>query len=242
MGIFNKIGTGIGAYAGSAGGIYGGAVGGAMGQRFQNSWFGGGDDGDPYGGMAGYPSYVGMEPNQLSIAGQYNGPNAPLDKFAGESLRNGPSQGTQFALQQNRLGATAGRDQARALASGMGKDAAANLSMKGGLGAGASERIGKYSTNVGMEGAQGADANASASRAGLLIADENARVGNLAQAGNMVGGQNQMRYNMAAGDLQRQQGEFDRRNQFNMNNYNQQMAAWGAGKQANATAHSGKKG
>ncbi len=242
MGIFDKFGTAAGSVAGSAGGIYTGALGGVMGQRFQNSWFGGGDDSNPYAGMAQYPSYVGMEPDSLMLSGQYNGPNAPLDKFAAESMRNGPSQGTQFALEQNRLGANAGRDQARKIASGMGRDASANLSMKGGLGAGALERIGKYATNVGMEGAQQADANASGNRAGLLVADENARTGNLAQAGNMVGNQNQMKYNMAAGDLARKQGELDRRNQFTMNNYNQQMAAWGAGKQADATAHSGKKG
>lgn len=244
MGLFSKLGTGIGAYAGGLmGGIYGGATGGAMGQRFQDSWFPGDGDGSG-GGAAGYPSYVGMDVNgnDMNIAGQFNGPNAPLDKFAQESMRNGRSRSTEFALQQNALGANEGRDQARKIAAGMGKDAMANLSMKGGLGAGASERINKYATNVGMEGAQAADANAGQNRAGLMIADENARTGNLAQASGLIGQDKQMRYNMMAGDMARKQGELDRRNAFTMNHYNQQMAAWGAGKQADATAHSGKKG
>lgn len=231
---FGKIGQGVGTFYG---GIYGGLFGKQMGNKF-----GGGGDEDPYGGMPqGYPTYVGMEGPELDLAGQFNGPNAPMDKFAGESLRNGPSSGTQFALQQNTLGANSGRDQARRMASGMGKNAAAGLAMHGGLDSGAAERVGKYSTDVGMEAAQGADANASQNRAGLLLADENARTGNLAQAGNMLEGLNMNRYQMKAGDTARRQAELDRRNAYNMNYYNQQMGAWGAGKQADATAKSGKK-
>ncbi len=90
---------------------------------------------DSYGGMPNYPTYVGMDPNDpsLSISGQF-GPNSPLEKFSNESMRNGPSSATQLALKQNAIGANASRDQAHRLASGMAKDASANLAMKGGLG------------------------------------------------------------------------------------------------------------
>ncbi len=74
-----------------------------------------------------------------------------------------------------------------------------------------------------------------------MIADEAARTGNLAQAGNMVGQDRMQKYGMAAGDMARKQGEYDRRNQYNLSNYNTYMGAWGAGKQADATAKSGKK-
>lgn len=250
MGFFDSIGSiggglmgGIaGLPAGLFGAVGGGLMGGRVGQGLQNAaGLGPSQPGPDYSGMSPYPTYVGMEPDQMSLASQFSGANQPLDKFAGESLRNGPSQGTQFALQQNRLGANASRDQARGMAAGMGKDAQAQLAMRGGLGAGASERIGKYSTNVGMDAAQGADANAGANRSNLLIADEGARNGNLAQAAGLVGGQQAQRYGMASQDLARKQGEFDRRNQFNMGLYNTNMAAWGAGKQADATANSGKK-
>jgi hypothetical protein len=57
----------------------------------------------------------------------------------------------------------------------------------------------------------------------------------------MQAGQNAFDYNLQAQNLGRQQGEYDRRNMFNMNNYNERMRAWAAGKQAQATADSGKK-
>ncbi len=199
------------------------------------------EDGNPYGGMAPYPTYVGMEPDQTQISGQFMGANAPLDKFASESMRTGPSAGTQFALNQNRIGANASRAQAVAMAQGGAKNAAADLSMRGGLGAGANERIQKQAGNAALDLSNAADANASGNRANLMIADEAARTGNLAQAGNMVGQDRMQKYGMAAGDMARKQGEFDRRNQYNMGNYNTYMGAWGAGKQADATAKSGKK-
>lgn len=243
---FKAAGTVAGGIAGNVagipgmigGGLLGGRVGGGIGRLMG---FGGNGGGDPYGGMpGGYPSYVGMEPDSLMIGGDL-GANAPLDKFARESMRDGVSRATQFALKQNQLGANDARDQARKLASGMGKDAMANLSMKGGLGAGAAERVGKYSTNIGMDAAQAADANASATRGNLLVADEAARNGNLASASGLVNQRNLASYGMKAQDLARKQGEYDRRNLYNMNNYNQQMAGWAAGKQADATANSGKK-
>lgn len=207
--------------------------------------FGGGDDegGNPYAGMAQYPTYVGMDTNDPSfhLASQFGGQNAPLDKFSSESMRSGLAPSTQFALQQNTLGANAGRDQARKMAQGMGQDASAKLSMQGGLGAGAQERIGKYSTNVGMEGANQVDANAGANRGNLLIADEAARNGNLQSAAGLNMNDRNARYSMQAQDADRLQGELGRRNAFNMGGYQSQMAAWGAGKTADATAKSGKK-
>ena len=243
---FKAAGTVAGGIAGNVAGFPGMILGGLAGNRVGGGvgsmlGFGNGG-GNAYGGMpGGYPAYVGMEPGDLAISGRFGGPNAPLDKFARESLRNDLAPGTRLALQMNTEGANTSRDQARRLASGMGKDAQAQLSMKGGLGAGAAERINKYSTNVGMDAAQAADAAAGGNRANLMIADESARNGNLAQAAGLVGQDSMNKYNMASGDLKRQQEELARRNAYNMNFYNQQMAGWAAGKQADATANSGKK-
>lgn len=222
-------------FGGKKAGSVGGLVDGAMG------FGGGGGSQDYYSGMPNYPTYTGMEPGSFELSGQFMGPNAPQNKFINESMRNGPSDMTKFALQQNAQGAVAGRDQARKMASGMAQDQQAQLSMKGGLGAGAAERIQKYSTNVGMDGANIVDANAGKNRANLLVADDAARMGNLQSAAGMFGDQQKMGYDMRAGDLTRKQGEYDRRNLFNSNLYNQQMAGWAAGKQANATANSGGK-
>ncbi len=92
-----------------------------------------------------------------------------------------------------------------------------------------------------MDAAQGADAAAGQNRAGLMIADESARTGNLAQAAGLVGQNQKQRYDMMAGDVGRRQGELDRRNLFNMNNYQSAMGGWAAGKQSQATSNSGKK-
>lgn len=198
-------------------------------------------DPDPYGGMAQYPTYVGMDPSQLNISQRFMGPNDPMNKFAQESMRNGLSAGTQFALKQNQIGANNARDQASRMAQGGAADARAQLSMKGGLGAGANAMIGKGATNSALSLANAADANASGNRSNMLIADEAARTGNLQAASGMIQGQQKMGYDMQAGDLARQQAELDRQNAFKMGGYQSQMAAWGAGKQANATAHSGGK-
>jgi hypothetical protein len=222
--------------------FFGGKAGNYVGSQGQQALFGGGGSpGDPYGGMAQYPTYVGMTPEQTALAHQFQGQNPAMDQFVNESMRSGPSRGAQFALQQNALGANRSREQARKLAGGMAQNAQANLSMKGGMGAGARERIQKQAGNAALDFSNAADANASQSRANLLISDEAMRGGNLAKAGGMLQGQNAFRYGMASDDMQRKQGEYDRRNLFNMNLYNKQMEAWGAGKQADATANSGKK-
>lgn len=235
MGFFDDVGK-IG--GGLFGGVWGGLAGSAAGGMADNA-VGGGGGGNPYGGMPGYPTYIGMDPSGLKIENNFQNPF--FQKFGMESMREGPSKGTQFALKQNAMGATKGRDQAMRGAQGLADNATAQLSMKGGLGAGARENIQKYATDVGMEGMNAADANASNSRANLLIADEAQRVGQLGQAVGMQNQQNQFDYGLQAGNLARQQGEYDRRNMFNMNNYNERMRAWAAGKQAQATADSGKK-
>ena len=235
MGFFDDVGK-IG--GGLFGGVWGGLAGSAAGGMADNA-VGGGGGGNPYGGMPGYPTYIGMDPSGLKIENNFQNPF--FQKFGMESMREGPSKGTQFALKQNAMGATKGRDQAMRGAQGLADNATAQLSMKGGLGAGARENIQKYATDVGMEGMNAADANASNSRANLLIADEAQRVGQLGQAVGMQNQQNQFDYGLQAGNLARQRGEYDRRNMFNMNNYNERMRAWAAGKQAQATADSGKK-
>lgn len=240
MGFFDNIGRGIGGALGTVSGPIGTAAGMMFGGWAGNALSGGGGSGgDPYAGMIPYPTYIGMDPAGLSINNNFR--NAPMQKFQQEAMRTGPSAGTQFALGENARGATRGRDQARRMGQGFGLNAEAALSMKGGLGAGAKERIQQYSTDVGMDAAQAADANASQSRANLLIADEAQRTGQLGQAAGMQAGENQFDYNLMAGNLGRQQGEYDRRNMFNMNNYNERMRAWASGKQAQATADSGKK-
>lgn len=184
--------------------------------------------GPGYGGMSGYPTYIGMEPSQfMSI-------NPAMAKYTSEAMRTGPSSGTRFALAQNAKLTTEGRDSARRMAGGMAKNAEANLAMHGGMGAGAKERIQKNATNSALDFENAADAAGGKNRIQLMASDEANRVSGLGNAANMNEQANLNRYNMKAADA-------DKRNAFNMNFYNQQMGAWAANQQANATANSGKK-
>jgi hypothetical protein len=133
------------------------------------------------------------------------------------------------------------REQARKMAGGQAANAEAALSMKGGMGEGARERIQKNAGNAALDFSNAADANAGANRTNLFIADEGARTNQLATASGMKQAKTMQDYKLKADDMARWQGEVDRRNAWNQNNYNQQMTAWGAGKQAQATADSGKK-
>lgn len=246
MGLFDSfggIGGGIlGGLAGNVAGLPGMIGGGLLGARVGNMLLPGQGGSGDYGGMpGGYPTYVGMEPNSTQIASQFSGPNPAMNKFVGDSMRTGPSAATQWGLQQNTADANAGREMARKSADGLAANAESNLSMKGGLGAGAAERIQKNANNAALDFSNQSDNAAAGRRTNLLQGDEAARTGNLGMASNMIQGANEQGYNMKAGDVGRMQGELARRNAYNLGLYNTNMSTWASGKQADATANSGKK-
>jgi hypothetical protein len=159
--------------------------------------------------------------------------NPQLDKFAGESMRNGPSEGTKFALQQNTLATNNAVDQARKMGQGIGKQAEAGLAMKGGLGAGAAERIQKQAGNAALDFSSQAQGIGMGNRANMLISDEAARNQNLGSAANMVGQNNANLYGRLAQANQMQ-------NQYNLGKYGIDAGMWGANKQADASAYAAK--
>lgn len=118
-----------------------------------------------------------------------------------------------------------GVDLDNATQAGLGQRAAAEsaLAMRGGLSGGARERLareGARNTNLQQQGVR---MQSNLNRLGI---ESDAFEKN--QAANQFNIQTQMR------DLQN-------KNLLNANNYNEQMRAWAAGKQAQATAASGKK-
>lgn len=224
------VGTGLGFMAGLPAGIFGGIGGAYVGNQVGNIISPDKAAAADYSGMTPYPTYVGMSPDATQV-----GMSPAMAKYASEAMRTGPTQGTELALKQNQENANLDRAQAMKGASGLAANAESNLAMKGGMGAGARERIGKYASDVGMSGMNSVDQNAGQNRTNLLVNDEASRLANLNTAGMEGTG-------LAQQNLQNKQAEFNRRNAYNLNLYDNQMAAWGAGKTADAVQNSGKHG
>lgn len=211
---------------------------------------------DPYGGMpGGYPDYIGMEQGALQLApqaqqmyGKVQLNTAPMDRFTMEAMREGPSRGSRLAMAGQRKDALTARDQARATAAGEAAGARTNLAMKGGLSAGAAERINTGAMNKALDMTQGANAAAAQNNRMIAMEDEKNRMGALAQAPSMQlskagfeQGQARDVFGAMEGDVNRLQMENTKRNAFNLGRYKEQMGAWAGGKQAEATQKSGKK-
>lgn len=196
---------------------------------------------DPYSGMPTYPGYVGMEPEALAVGRQVPVNTSALNKFSTEAMREGPGRGARLALADQSKDALQGKDAARALAATTAAEARSNMAMRGGLSKGASERAGRYATDVGMDAAQKASAVAAKNRANILIGDEANRVAALGQVPGMQLQASQFDLNRRTGDIERQSAELAKRNLYNLDAYKSQMAAWAGGKQADATQRGGKK-
>lgn len=208
-----------------------------------------------YAGQVPYPEYIGMEPDALRLApdarkmfGKVRLNTAPMDQFTMEAMREGPSRGARIAMEGSRKDALAARDSARRLAAGEAAGARTNLAMKGGLSAGSAERIGKAANERAIEAGQMASSNASNNRRMITMEDEKNRLGMLGMAPGMQlqkagfeQGQQKDIFGAMEGDVNRNQLENTKRNAFNLGRYKEQMAAWAGGKQADATAASGKK-
>lgn len=202
-------------------------------------WDSGGEE-DPYAGMPGGSApYLGMEMDQLNTPIEWD--RRAEGKLNDEALRTGLSKNNQLALDLNAKGVTQAKSNVRGQAAGLEAQARTNLAMKGGMDSGAAERIAKNSQTNALDLTQQAEAGGNANAAGIRMKDEDQRLAGLDNAAGMNMNAAQAMFGMKNANLKNVVGETDRRNAYNMNNYNQQMAAWGAGKQAQATEKSGGK-
>lgn len=201
------------------------------------------DDGpeeDPYAGMPmNYPSYVGMEGNDTQTPIEWD--RRAEGKFNEYALRDGPSKATMLALDENADMARMAKSNVRNTASSLAGQARDQLATRGGLDSGASERIAKAAMGNALDLNQQVEAGAMQNRAGINLADEQARVAGLETAVGMNMNTANSLFGMRNQNKQALERENARRNAYNMNNYNQAMQGWAAGKQAQATADSGKK-
>lgn len=215
------------AIAGDAFGLFGGG-----------GLFGSEEKPDYYSGMPGnYPAYVGMEPTDIPIGWD----RRAEQQFNKEALRPGRSLASELALDQNAQDLLQAKSGVRGQASGLAREAESALAMRGGLDSGARERIAKQGMTSALDLTQQAEAQAGKNRTAIDIADEQNRLAGLESAAGMNRAGAQTLFGMQDANRTAREKELARRNAYNMNFYNQQMAGWAAGKQAQATENSGKK-
>lgn len=176
--------------------------------------------------------------NLQQISPQYS---QGFNALRSQALNQGPSTWLNMSQMQNQMkmeDALNKGHQSVAAATAGGENA---LAAGGGLSSGARERLQEQGGVNTMNMDQGVQRTGMEQNLGLESQDQSNRV---SQLNNLVSDENtkQGQWNQAfQSDVTNQQHNVDQQNQFNMNQYNTQMQAWGAQQQANATANSGKK-
>lgn len=164
-----------------------------------------------------------------------------MNQFSQEAMRKGPSAWAGLATQQQATEAQNARSRGAAEVAGQGATARSNLAMHGGLGGGAEERIAKSTGNNFMDMSQRVGQEQARNDMQIGMNDEQNRMQQLGMLPGME---------MDKVKLQGQANQFDTtnamannqsKNQFDIDRYHEQMAAWGAGKTADATRDAGKK-
>lgn len=198
------------------------------------------------------PSY---DPRTMGISDELNGrlngiqmDKRGLNKFRGEALRTGPSAWASLATRQQGVeGAKARQDAAKAGA-GQAAEARSALAMKGGLRSGASERIARDSMRNQLAMGQQIGQKESDNKLSIGMNDEQNRVNQLGQLPGMEIAALQPEFDKTKlwgqgkqYDIGNRINETDKNNAFDLQRYHEEMQAWGANQQANATANSGKK-
>lgn len=199
--------------------------------------------------IPGYNPYtMGISQGLDSQLGGINVDTTGLDKFRTEAERTGPSAWAQLAGQQQDLEGQNQREQAARTSGAQGAQEQGQLAMSGGLSSGARERVSRDAGRSALGMDQNIQRQENQNKMQIGVNDEQNRI---QQLGSLPGMENQAaQIPLQKAQLWAQGQQFDvgnqvaeagRQNDFNLGNYHEQMAAWGAGQQANATANSGKK-
>lgn len=194
------------------------------------------------------PRTMSMTP---ALQGQLNGNQlnqAGLNKYRGEAMRTGPSAWAGLANQQQSAEQMNQQNLGARQAASAGADARSQLAMGGGLSSGASERVAREQGRNYLGMSQNAAQQGAQNRMQVGLNDEQNRISQLGSLPGMdvaAHGAGLQDINAWAQgkqfDVGNQVNEGRAQNLFNSEQYKNQMAAWGANNQANATAQSGKK-
>jgi len=164
-----------------------------------------------------------------------------FNQFRQEALRKGPSSWANLAKTKLAMDALEEREKgARTVAAGKA-EAMNELAMRGGLSSGARERLAESGAKNLLDMTQNVNRQGKSNALNIGIQDEQNRIQQLSALPGVENQRVSAWQNVRSQDLGNLLKENENRNQFNQNKYNQQMSAWAAGKQAEATANSGKK-
>lgn len=253
MGLWDTV---RGAGAAYTGGIYGSLANNyASTGSFWGDAGGGGGGGGGFYDSPGRPMYIpgwnpGMEfaPELDARLGKINLNTTGLDKFRGEATRSGPSFWASLMTNKSLAEEAAAKDRAVSQSRAGVRTAEADLASKGGLSSGARERIARSGARDLLAVGQDVARQGNLNRMQIGVNDEQNRIQQL----SMLPGMESSAYNDALkkesmwdaarkSDIDAAVQENARRQQYNNMVYQEQMRAWAANRQAQATENSGKK-
>lgn len=190
-----------------------------------------------------------MSPDVQAMMDKINPNTQGLDKFRQEALRTGPSAWASLATQQQQGEESNARDRAGSEAAGQTAQAKASLAQSGGLTSGAAERVAAGGARNYLDMSQQIGQAGNNNRLQIGMNDEQNRMTELGQLPGMENQALQPAFQKAQligqakqFDVGNQTANASSQNAFNMGNYTEQMNAWGANKQADATQNAGKHG
>lgn len=211
----------------------------------------------PYYGMPSMPDYVpGYDKGTMSL---FNMGGAGIsgidtstgkqaaDAFTQQAMRTGPSAWAGLATSKADQDSKMAQSQAAAQGSAQTAQAQAALASSGGLDSGARERLARSGAKNTMDEQQKISGQNIQNKMQIGMNDEQNRISQLGQAASVQNTANQGEFakqnalnSLRSADVTNQVNETGRQNLFNMTAYGDQMQAWAANKQAQATANSGK--
>lgn len=209
----------------------------------------------PWSFPGGMPGFVqGYDPSK-SLYGQMQGELDSIqpdmsgyDMFKQQAERTGPSAWAGLMNQQQDMLAKNAKSAGAATVAGQNQGAYDSLAMHGGLDSGARERVAREGSKSYLDMTQGVNRDTANNKLQIGVNDEQNRISQLSSLPGMYNQVIQPQMQKINMEGQARQidnsnaiAESDRQNQYNLGKYQTQMQGWGAGQQAYATAHSGKK-
>lgn len=188
------------------------------------------------------PNYTPDEALSPGYDAQVAGNEGGFQAFKNAALSQTQSPWAAQANQQQDLESLNQLDQGKQQTAGAEAGAKDALAAQGGLSSGARERVAETGANNEVNMGQNVARQENLNKLQIGMNDQQNKIQELSQLPGMENTLNQNWENAKSTDLSNQIAENQSVNSYNQNIYNQQMAAWGANQQANATANSGKKG
>lgn len=197
-------------------------------------------------GMPGTPTYQSSYDPSMALLPKFEAyqkaNDQGYDAFKSMALRRGKSDWASLADTQQDMQAQDQLNKAVQSGNANTANAESQLSMQGGLSSGARERAAEAGGLATTAAEQGINRTAGQNKLQISMNDEQNRMSELGQLPGMESTRAGQWEGVNQVDQANQIGAGKEKNQFLQNLYNQQMTAWAAGKQAQATAASGGGG